>query len=212
MSPIPADGSGADTGRTNGPGAPSDATFVSGGDVLVDRLINRLTTMGIIPESAGTSSVAQGHDDTAQRQSDQGAARNQGQSWSANQWDQPWSARPWSSHSWSGNWDKGDWKEKEERPYISHLEFPKFDGRKESYPNYQYDVLNLKAQCASKDYKYLAPKLIANFTGAMQEDARAMELLGRDFLIDDGVEQLLSFLRKRLHITDLNLETEAFEK
>ena len=29
---------------------------------------------------------------------------------------------------------------------------------------------------------------------------------------DDGVEQLLLFLRKRLHITDLNLETEAFEK
>ena len=111
--PIPADGSGAYTGRTNGPGAPSDATFVPGEDALVNRLTHRLATMGIIPESAGTSSFAQGHhDDTAQRQPDQGAARNQGQSWSANQWAQPWSARPWSSHSWSGNWDEGDWKEK----------------------------------------------------------------------------------------------------
>ena len=72
-------------------------------------------------------------------------------------------------------------------------------------------MLNLKSQCAPKDYKYLAPKLIANFTGSMQDDARAMELLGEDFLNDDGVEQLLSFIRKRLHITELNLETEAVE-
>ena len=32
------------------------------------------------------------------------------------------------------------------------------------------------------------------------------------YQVDDGVEQLLAFIRKRLHITDLHLETEAFEK
>ena len=46
----------------------------------------------------------------------------------------------------------------------------------------------------------------------MSEDARAMELLGTDYQVDDGVEKLLAFIRKRLHITDLHLETEAFDK
>ena len=46
----------------------------------------------------------------------------------------------------------------------------------------------------------------------MSEDARAMELLGSDFLEEDGVEKLLTFIRKRLHITDLHLETDAFDK
>ena len=71
----------------------------------------------------------------------------------------------WTDWSWKkSNWDE----EKFERPYISHLDFPKFDGKKEEFSNYQYAVLNLKSQCAPKDYKYLAPKLIANFTGAMR--------------------------------------------
>ena len=48
--------------------------------------------------------------------------------------------------------------------------------------------MNLKSQCAAKDYKYLAPKLISNFTGAMSEDARAMELHSTDYQVDDGVE------------------------
>ena len=97
--------------------------------------------------------------------------------------------------------------EKQDRPYISHLDFPKFDGKREEYSNYQYAVMNLKSQCAPKDFKYLAPKLIANFTGTMSEDARAVELLGSDYQVDDGVELLLAFIRRRLHITDLHLET-----
>ncbi len=101
---------------------------------------------------------------------------------------------------------------KYDRPRISHLDFPKFDGRREEYSNYKYAVLNLKSQCVPRDYKYLAPKLIANFTGSMSDDAKAMELSATDFQVDDGVEKLLRFIRKRLHITDLNLETEAFEK
>ena len=58
----------------------------------------------------------------------------------------------------------------------------------------------------------LAPRLIANFAGAMSEYASAIELLGTDYMTDDGVEQLLGFIRKRLYITDLGLETEAFDK
>ena len=95
---------------------------------------------------------------------------------------------------------------------VSHLEFPKFDGRTEAYASYKYQVMNLKSQCAPKDYKYLAPRLISNFTGDMSEDARAMELNGIDYQVEDGVEQLLALIRKRLHITGLNLEAEAFEK
>ena len=72
-------------------------------------------------------------------------------------------------------------------------------------------MLNLKSQCGPRDYKFLAPRLIANFTGTMSDDARAIELLGNDYMTDDGVEQLLAFIRKRLHITDLSLETEAFD-
>ena len=71
--------------------------------------------------------------------------------------------------------------------------------------------MNLKSQCAPRDHKYLAPRLISNFTGAMREDAMAMELHSSHYQVDDGVEKLLAFIRKRLHITDLSLETEAFE-
>ena len=88
----------------------------------------------------------------------------------SSQWEQYW--REWSGHdqsvepgeSWGWPWGyvkKSDWSqsdEKYERPYISHLDFPKLDGRKEEYANYQYAVLNLKSQCAPKDYKYLPPK------------------------------------------------------
>ena len=61
-------------------------------------------------------------------------------------------------------------------------------------------------------FQDLAPKLIASFTGAMSEDARAMELHSSEYQVDDGVEKLLAFIRKRLHNTDLSLETETFEK
>ncbi len=72
--------------------------------------------------------------------------------------------------------------------------------------------MNLKSQCTPQDYKYLAPKLIACFTGAMRDDAKAMDLNATEFQVSDGVEQLLKLIRKRLHITDLSLETEAFDK
>ena len=72
--------------------------------------------------------------------------------------------------------------------------------------------MNLKSQCGTKDHKYLAPRLISNFKGAMSDDARSMELNAAEYLIPDGVEKLLAFIRKRLNIRDLDLETEAFDK
>ena len=72
--------------------------------------------------------------------------------------------------------------------------------------------MNLKSQCAPRDYKYLAPRLISNFIGALSEDTRAMDIHSSDYQVDGGVGKLLALIRQRLHITDLNLETEAFEK
>ena len=46
----------------------------------------------------------------------------------------------------------------------------------------------------------------------MSDDAKAMELRAGDYQVDDGVEKLLTFIKKRLHITDLSLETEAFDR
>ena len=71
--------------------------------------------------------------------------------------------------------------------------------------------MNLKSHCAPRDHTYLAPRLISNFTGAMSEDARAMDLQSSEYQVEDGVEKLLAFIRNRLHIIDLSLEAEAFE-
>ena len=73
-------------------------------------------------------------------------------------------------------------------------------------------MLNLQSQCGPRDYTFLAPRRIANSTGTMSDDARAMELLGTEYMIDGGVERLIAFIRGRIHITYLSLETEAFGK
>ena len=90
--------------------------------------------------------------------------------------------------------------------------FPTFDGKEEHYADYKYMVTNLNSQCGKKGHKYLAPRLISNFKGSMSEDARSMGLSAADYMTPDGVERLLEFIRKRLNIRDLDLETEAFDK
>ena len=164
-------------------------------DRLLGRLLERLTTMGVVtsrplqPEPQGEVSPGQGLDS---QQGNQQWTRSWYQSW------EEWHDRPSMSLGWSSwkDWRASDWKHEDakfDRPYISHLEFPKFDGRREEYSNYQYAVMNLKSQCAPRDYKYLAPKLISNFTGSMSEDARAMELQSSEFLVHDGVGKLRAF-------------------
>ena len=134
---------------------------------------------------------------------------SQGDQWNA------WEGR--RPTDWNdGNWGKNSWKddrtEERDRPYLSHLDFPSFNGNKEDFATYRYTVLNLKAQCGTKDHKYLAPRLISNFKGAMSDDVRSMEMNSSDYLVSDGVELLLAFIRKRLNIRELDLETEAFKK
>ena len=182
-------------------------------DLLLDRLMARLRLRGPPP---GRPAQPQPEPGEGQQEEELPYSWDdqEDQQWGQQSWDGWYDGPPGMSSGWSSwpNWKSNNWKSNEDRPYISHLDFPKFDGRKEEYSNYQYAVMNLKSQCTPKDYKFLAPKLISNFTGSMSEDARAMELLGSDYQVHDGVERLLAFIRKRLHITNLGLETEAFEK
>ena len=72
----------------------------------------------------------------------------------------------WRPTDWNrGNWGKNSWKddhtEDRDRPYLSHLDFPTFNGNNEDYATYRYTALNLKSQCGTKDHKYLAPRLIS---------------------------------------------------
>ena len=91
-----------------------------------------------------------------------------------------------------------------------HLDFPTLDGKKEDFAAYRYTALKLKSQCGPRDHKYLAPRLIPNFKGAMSDDVRSMELNSAEYLVPDGVEQLLAFIKKRLNLRELDLETEFF--
>ena len=45
----------------------------------------------------------------------------------------------------------------------------------------------------------------------MSDDTRSMELKPSEYLVDDGVENILELIRKRLNIRDLDLETEVFQ-
>ena len=46
----------------------------------------------------------------------------------------------------------------------------------------------------------------------MSDGARSIELSVADYLVSGGVEKRLAFIRTRLNIRDLDLETEAFDK
>ena len=65
------------------------------------------------------------------------------------------SQQPWKW--WQGQWSSWDWHDTKakthdnDRPYLSHLDFPKFDGRKEEYANYKYRVMNLMFACLGID-------------------------------------------------------------
>ena len=84
--------------------------------------------------------------------------------------------------------------DKFDKPNINHLNFPSFSGQVSEYYNYKYEVMNLKAQCAAKDHKYLAPKLIANFKGSLLADCRQLELDMAQFKVSDGIEKLMDWI------------------
>ena len=64
---------------------------------------------------------------------------------------------------------------------------PSFNGGPKHFQSYKYQVTIMKALCHERDYKYLAPRLIANFIGAMSEDVRAMELRSSDYMVGGGL-------------------------
>ena len=133
---------------------------------------------------------------------------DQGWNWDSQTdcWDEDWN---------QGNWDKlsskDNYSEGKDRPYLSHLDFPSFNGNKDDFANYRYTVLHLKSQCGQRDHTNLAPRLISNFKGATSEDVRAMKLNSSDYQVPDGVEKLLTVIRRRLNIRELDLETEIFQ-
>ena len=75
----------------------------------------------------------------------------------------------WRADSW-GN--ASSWKDIPDRPYLIHITFPSFDGATHKFDDYKYDVHQLRYQCGPNDYKFLAPKLIAQFQGALKDDFR----------------------------------------
>ena len=71
---------------------------------------------------------------------------------SDNNWrDWNWNSGNWQSQDRSGEWDKPSWKhdhsEDRDRPYLSHLDFPTFNGNQEDFATYRYTVMNLESQC-----------------------------------------------------------------
>ena len=178
---------------------------------IVDRLLSSLQTMGIAQQRPATPAASVSQPE-AQPQPEQTPREAEQDPWA--NWQDPWSQEGWSWNSW--NWDQSSWKpdhsEDRDRPYLSHLDFPTFNGNKEDFANYKYIVANLKAQCGQRDHKYLAPRLISNFKGAFSDDVRSMELNSAEDQTPDGVERLLAFIKRRLNIRELDLETEVFKK
>ena len=178
---------------------------------IVERLLNSLQTLGITQQRPATPAASASQPE-AQPQSAPTPREAAPDPWA--DWQDPWSQEGWNQSSW--NWDQSSWKydhsEDRDRPYLSHLDFPTFNGNKEDFANYKYIVTNLKAQCGQRDHKYLAPRLISNFKGAFSDDVRSMELNSAEYQTPDGVERLLAFIKRRLNIRELDLETEVFKK
>ena len=72
--------------------------------------------------------------------------------------------------------------------------------------------MNLESRCGPTYHKYLAPRLISNFKGAMAEYIRSMEVNSTDYQVPNGVELLLAFIHNRLNIRELDLEAQFFNK
>ena len=118
---------GMEETASSGAQQPADT---SAEEALVSRLIERLASMGVLGGAGMSSAAPESSQPQQQAPQEQGAEAQpaEGNSWSADRWGQSWtSSGPWSSRKWTGGWEnewiKGDWKEKEERPYISHLDF-----------------------------------------------------------------------------------------
>ena len=109
---------------------------------LINRLLDRTTELGLTARPP-----------EPQTEPDQ-PDTNRGNQWQTtgdlNSWDQ-WQQNSWSWDNNTNRWEESTWKtdywkddDHSDRPYIPHLEFPKFDGRREAYADYTYQAMDLK--------------------------------------------------------------------
>ena len=115
-------------GETN---AESADPSIQAEEQLLNRIMDRLQQMGVTQASGHNVLPAQPVRQEAPVQ------QANGPNGTSTEWDQGWHQQPWSS--WDDQWtdwkeeDKGSkgWKEDDrwDRPYLSHLDFPKFGGR-----------------------------------------------------------------------------------
>ena len=111
---------------------------------IVERLLSTLQTLGIAQQRPMTPTVSASQPEAQPEEAEQDP-------WT--DWTQdPWNQNGGNWNSWNqGRWDQSSWKpdntEDRDRPYLSHLDFPTFNGNKEDFANYKYIVANLKAQC-----------------------------------------------------------------
>ena len=108
-------------------------TTASTEDRLIHRLLQRLQEMGVTTSPPPPPRPREPQAEPAQYAQEDGDSEESWSAWHEWNWDQWHSHRSWQD--WQPDSDK--WKEdgKWDRPYLSHLEFPKFDGRKEEYAN-----------------------------------------------------------------------------
>ena len=109
---------------------------------IVDRLLSSLQTLGIAQQRPTTPTVSASQPEAQPEEAEQDP-------WT--DWRDPWTQNGWNWNSWNqGRWDQSSWKpdntEDRDRPYLSHLDFPTFNGNKEDFATYKYIVANLKSQ------------------------------------------------------------------
>ena len=177
-------------------------------DITVQRMkpTGQATATGSAPSSK--DNVSAGTQDNADEDSHSTRKdrENTYSSWGDSSWD-------WVPDRWYTRWSSSrDWDERDQRPYFSHLNIPEFGGNPDGFNKYQYLVKNLKSQISTKDLKFLGPALIAKFKGALLDDFQRQELDSSVYAKDSGVDDLMAFLKKRINITDLQIEKQCFEE
>ena len=118
---------------------------------IVERLLNSLQTLGIPQQCSATSaaSVSQPEAHLRPTRTYQEAEHDPWADWQDLQPQEGWNQSHW-------NWEQTTWNlEVKDRPRLSNLNFPTFNGNKEDFANYKQLVANLKAQCSQRDHKYL---------------------------------------------------------
>ena len=111
---------------------------------IVERLLNSLQTLGITHQRPATpaASVSRPEAHSQPTLTYQEAESDPWVDWR----DSP-PQEGWNQGSW--NWEQSSWKyehsEDRDRPHLSHLDFPTFNGNKEDFTNYKQLVTNLKS-------------------------------------------------------------------